>query len=133
VREVHTLGDEPLGLAQKLGVEDGEEGRIVADVVLDQEDHLHAYRPRVVGDIPLVLDVLDDGEEDPRVSLPDEDALELAGLGAGQDIRQLVVVESQEHDRNVEPRLPHLAGQLQHVHVADVKGGDDQVEALLVP
>ncbi len=131
VREVHALRRELLGVVHQLGVDHRQERRVVADVVLDDDHHLHAHQRRVIGHVEPVLDLLDDGEEDRDVALPEVDALEIGGVVAVQEQRQLPRVVGEQHDRDGQARLLHLPRQRGRVHVPDVHRGDDQVEAAL--
>ena len=103
VRDVQRFGHEALRLAHDLGIYRRHEGRREPDVVLDQDDGLHTRHTRVVGDVPPVLDELDDGEQDAHVALPQEDAVEGRGPGLGHELLELTVVVTEQHDRRVEP------------------------------
>ena len=132
VREVDALADAALGLADQLGVDGGQERGVVADVVLDHDDDAHAGR-RVVLHVAGVLDALDDGDQDARVALPQEDALDVRGVVSGDEALALVVVIGQHHDRHVEAGALDLARERRGVHVAGVDGRDDEVEPPLGP
>ena len=58
----------------QLGVDGRQERRVVADVVLDHEDHLARRHAPCRGRRSAVLDVLDDRDQDAGVALPQEDA-----------------------------------------------------------
>ncbi len=131
VGHVHTLGDERLRVVDDLRVDRGQERGVVADVVLDQQDHLDAGHTGVVGDVLPVFHVLGDGQQDARVALPQEDALQGARVVVGHVLSQLAAVVCQEDDRDVQPRLFDLERQFGRLHVAHVDGGHDQVEPAL--
>ena len=48
---------------------------------------------------------------------------------ARHKILQLPIVVGKNHDRNIKPGLLYVAGEPRGVHVADLKVGDNQVEA----
>ncbi len=126
---VEGLRDHALALVEELRVDDGQERGVVADVVLDDEDDLHPHRRRVVGGVPEVLHVLDDGEEDARVPLPEEHAVEVVRLRPGHEVAQLAHVEGEGDHRHVQPRSLHRRRELRGVHVAGPERGDDELEA----
>ena len=76
LRQVDAVGHQLLGLPHDLGVQHGQVGRVEADRVLDQQDAAHVAVARVVVDVPAVLDVLDDGQQEPHVAGPDEGAVD---------------------------------------------------------
>ena len=82
-------------------------------------------------DVALVFDVVDHREQDARVALPQEDAIDVGAGIARQEVLDLAVVVGQDDDRNVEAGGLDLARQLRGVHVAQLQVGDDQVEAAL--
>jgi hypothetical protein len=87
VGEVHPFADQALRLADQLGVDGRQERRVVADVVLHHEDDGDAGGGGVVCHVPPVLDVLHDGDQNPRVPLPEEDPLDVRQIGmAGDEI-----------------------------------------------
>ena len=59
---VEGLSREVLRLRQYVIIKVREHGRVEADVVLDQQNHLHTSFVDVVLDVHLVLNELDDGE-----------------------------------------------------------------------
>ena len=105
--------------------------RVVGDVVLDHEQHGNVHAPGVVQDVALVFDVADDRNQDARVALPQEDAVDVGVRIAGDKVLDLAIVVRQHNYRNIESGSPQLARQLRRVHVADVQVSDDQVEARL--
>ena len=96
---------EPLRLFQNLGVYDGEERRIISDVVFDDEDRLDADDLCVVFDVDPIFQGLDDGDDDPEVALPDEDFVEDRRVKIRDDVLQFPVVVCKEDDRDVQARL----------------------------
>ena len=65
--------DDATRLRDQFGVNDGQERRVVTDVIFDHEQDRHAHGSGVVEDITLVFDVLDDRDQDADVALPEED------------------------------------------------------------
>ena len=99
VREIQPLGHQAQRVVDELRVQEREERRVVADVVLDEDDGGHADHAGVVGDVELVLEVLDDRQQDADVALPQEEALERRDvLGVGELVERALVV-GEEHDR----------------------------------
>ena len=115
-------------MANQLREDHGEEGGVRPDAVLHHQDHLHPGHPGVVFHVELVLDVLDDGEEDAHVTLPEEQAVELGDVVPQDEIGEFAPVVGQDDHRDVEAGLARLVGELDGVHVPDVHGGDDEVE-----
>jgi len=120
-------------VVQQLRVHHGQEGGVVADVVLDEDDDLHPHDARVVLGVLPVLDRLDDAHQRPRVALPEERPLDGGGVLAGLEVGELQRVPGQEDDRHVEALHPGAPGELCGVHVGEVGGGDDQVDTAVRP
>jgi len=128
VRGVHPLADQALRLPDDLRVELGEERRVVADVVLDDQDDAHPHRRRVVCDVPEILDVLDDREKDAGVPLPEEETVQIGEVVLPFEVLPFIVVVRHGDDGDVESRALHLPRKRRGVHVGGAKGGDDEVE-----
>ena len=132
VREVHSFGEEAVRVSQQLVVNDGEKRRRVADVVLDEEDDLDAEPDRVVLDVEAVLDRAHDGREQANVPLPEERRIDdVARLGTHREGAHLAAVVGEEDDGNARSHVPHLAGEIDGRHVADMGRRQDEAGARL--
>ena len=131
MRQVDPLGYEPLGLFQDFGVDDGEDGRVKPDIVLDDKDRLYADHAGVVVDVDPVFEGLDDRDNDPEIPLPDEHPVEDRRFPFDEKVLELPVVVCEQHDRDVQPRFPDEPRELDRRHVVDVERGDDEVEPAL--
>ena len=60
---VQSFGGKPLTLCENIAVEVGQDGRIKADTVLNQQDHLHAGGLNILLDIHLVFNEFDDRKD----------------------------------------------------------------------
>ena len=69
--------------------------------------------------------------QDARISLPQEDAVDVGLRIARDEVLDLAIVVGQHDHGNVETGGFDLTSQLRGVHVADLQVGDDQVEAPL--
>ena len=129
VRDIEPFTEQAARLGDHLGIDDRQKRRAVADVVFDQKNDGHAHGRGVMLDVALVLDVLDDGDEDADIALPEEDAVDIGQRIARNKILNLAVIVGEHDDRYIEPGLLDLAGQLGGAHLADRQVGDDEVEA----
>ena len=132
VGEVHPFGDQPPGLVHDLRVDDREVRGVELDVVLDQDDGLDADGGGVVFHVQTVFHRLDDPEQEPGVSLPDEDPVEDRRVVVRDQLGLFPVIVRQEHDGDGESRLADHLGEACGVHVLDVEGHDHQVEPTLL-
>ncbi len=87
MREVDPFRDEPLRLLQRLGIDERKIRRIEADVILDKDDRLCADDPCIVVDVELVFEILDDGDDDAEVPLPDEHPVEHRRIVMNEQLR----------------------------------------------
>ena len=133
LRDVEPLLDHPLRVVEELGVHHRQERRVVADVVLDEQDHLHADLARVVERVAPVLHRLDDADEDAGVALPQERPLDVRGVVPCVELGELARVPREEDDGRVEALGLHAARELGRVHVREVRRRDDQVHVRLLP
>jgi hypothetical protein len=83
-------------------------------------------------EITAILDVLDDGEEDLDVALPQEDALQTAEVALGLEVGEVARVVGQRDDGHVQPRVRRPLREFQRRHVAERQAGDDEVVAALL-
>ena len=81
--------------------------------------------------VPHVLDVLDDRHEDPRVPLPQEQALDVRDVVILDERLALVVVVRHRDHGHAEVRPLDLVGELGRVEVCGAERRQDQVEARL--
>ena len=128
MRHVDAFLDHAPRLLDQLGIDHGQERRVIADVVFHHQQHRHADGPRVVQDVAFILDVLDDRDQDAGIALPQKNAFDLGDWIPRHEILNLAIVISQHNDGNIQPGPLHLARQLRRVHVAHGEIGDDQIE-----
>ena len=129
VREIHALRHQAVGVVHQLGVNGRQERRVVPDVVFDDQNSLHAELPRVVHDIPPILDVLDDGGDQTDVALPQEHAIEWRRPAWLEQLRDFTHVVGEDDDGGVDARLAHAVGEGPRRHVAEVARRDDEIVA----
>ena len=132
VRQVDPLGDQAARLLQHLGVDDRQQRRVGLDVVLDDDDGLHTDHARVVRHIHAVFEVLNDGDDDAKVPLPDENLVKDVGRGRYQELLQLPVVVCEEDNGNTQTFFLHHPCEMRSVHVVDMQRRDDQIETSLL-
>src|ERR1035438_1538806 len=131
VRDIQSFAEQPPGLADDLGVNDGQEQRVVTNVIFHHQHHGYAHGFGVVLDVALVLDVLDDRDQDAGVTLPQKYPLDAGLRIARNEVLNLAIIVGQSDDRNVEIGGLDFARQLRGIHVPDLQVGHDQVEARL--
>ncbi len=131
VRDIQCLAQQPPRLADDLGVNYRQKQRVVRDVVLHQQQDGNIHGLGVVQDVALVFDVVDDRDENARVPLPQEDAVDVGLRVARDEVLDFAMVVGQHDDGNIQSGGFDVARQLRGVHVADLQVGDDQVEARL--
>ena len=129
VREVDPFGHEAQRVIHQFGVDDRQERRVEPDVVLDDDDRLHAQRPRIADDVDPILDQLDDRRQDPHVALPEKDAGQIGGVVPRHEIAGGARVVREQRHRDVAAAFADAARERRGVHVADVQRADDQVVA----
>ena len=125
---VKGLGGEVFRLQEDVVIEIGQHGGVEADVVLDQQNHLHAGLLHVVVDVHLVLDELDDGEDEVGVAEPAEDVVEDGHVLVLHAAGDAVAEGGEHHAGHVGPEGLHLAGHLKGVVVGIAGHTDDQVD-----
>ena len=76
MRQIHALRYEAVRVLRQLGVNRRQKRRVVADVVFDEENGLHAELAGVVRDVPPILDVLHDRRDQPHVALPEKHTID---------------------------------------------------------
>src|ERR1019366_7795740 len=131
VRDIETLAEQAARLADKFGVNYRQEKRVIPDIVLDHQHHGNAHGMRVVQDVALVLDVLDDRDQDAGIALPQKYPLDIGLRIARDEVLDLAVIVGQNDDRNIETRGLDFTRQLRGIHVADLQVGHNQVESRL--
>ena len=129
--KIDSFRDESLRLVQNLRVNDGEKGGVVPDIVLDENYGLDAYHARIVVDIHLVLEVLDDADDEAEIPLPDEDAAEDRRVVVSDQIFQFPIIIGEQDDRDIETGFSRHLGKLQSRHVFDVERCDHQIKPVL--
>src|ERR1019366_366733 len=86
---------------------------------------------RVMQDVALVFDVLDDRDQNAGVALPQKYALDIGLRIARDEVFDLAVIVGQNDDRNIETCGLDFTRQLRGIHVADLQVSHDQVESRL--
>ena len=140
LQAVQALGHERLRLLQELRVELRQEGGVVADGVLDHQDGAHPGRADVALGVGLVLDRLGDGQQDARVAVPHEHAVQAARPDLALQVGQIGALEAQHHHPLPgDPALDllaegdHLAAGLAGHHQHQVEGPlGQQLQGLLL-
>ena len=130
VAQVDALGHQRLGLLEDLAVEQRQVRRIEADRVLDQQDAPHVAVARVVRHVALVLAVLDDGQQQPHVAVPQEGAVDAALAVGVLQVLQLARAEGQRVDGHVGHPAADAPGQLGRRHVPQPRHGHHHVVAV---
>ena len=115
-------------LLDQFGIDDGQERRVVADVVFDHEQDGHANGLRVMQHVAFIFDVFDDGDQNTGIALPQKNAFDFSKWIARDEILDLAIVVAKNNDRNIETGAFDLAGQLRRVHIAHGEVGDDEIE-----
>src|SRR5579872_58201 len=129
VRYVDSFLNHAPRLLDQLGVNDGQERRVIPNVVFDYEEHGNAHSACVVEHVVLVFDVLNNRDQDARGSLPEEDTVDIGDRIARNEILDLAIVVSEDNDRRIESRFANLSGEIGSVGVADGEVGNDQIES----
>ena len=120
-------------LRDQFGVDHREKRGVVTDVVFHHQHNRNTHGGSVVLHVALVLDVFDDGDQNARVALPQENPLDIRDRIARHEILYFAIVVGQHDHRHVQPRGFDFPRQLRRIHVADCKIGDNQIEAWLGP
>ena len=125
---VEGLGGEAFRLSQDIAVEVGQHGGVEADVVLNQQDHLHTGLVDVVLDVHLVLDELDDGEDQIGVAKPAEHVVEHRHVLVLYALRDAMGEGCQHHAGDGGVLGLHLAGHGEGIVVGVAGHTDHQVD-----
>ncbi len=127
---VQPLVDQPPGGRHDGRVDGGQDGGVVSDRVLDQQHHPHGADPRVVVDVGHVLEVLDDGDQQGRVVLPQEDPVHPPPVGDILEQGQRGRVGDECRHGQVRPEAFGLAGEIEGQFRLFVHNGQDEVDLL---
>jgi len=126
--QVQPLGDQTLRVRHHLRVDHRQKRRVETHVVLDDDDRRHAADAGIEGHVHPILGVLDHRQQDPHVTLPEEDPVERGDVLARAEIGQLAVAVCEQDHRDVETQRADLPRQFDGVHPADVHARDDQID-----
>ena len=128
--EAQPFRDEFPGLFEDRLVSHRQEGRVVADAVLDEQDGGNAQPAGVLRRVPAVLDLLHDREEDADVPLPHEGLFEVLAVVPRQVLAHRAGVVTEERDRSLAARVAEAVRERPDVHVPEVRRGDHELEAV---
>ena len=127
---VEVLGYQDLGLLHEFRVDDGKKHGVVPHGILHQNDDLDIPMCSVEFHVHPVLDELDDGNEQVRVPVPEEDLVYPRGILPFPRFVEVAGVSSKQNHRQSWSQFLDLAAEIEGVH-ADVLGhGDHQVVVL---
>ena len=132
VGEVDPFRDQPFGLVEDLGIDQRQVGRIKAHIIFHQDDHLHPDVGGILLHVDTVFQIFDNADQDAVVALPDEHPVEPGNGFLGEQGGGLAVVIGEQHDGHVEVGIAHHLGKARHFHILNMRGGNDQVEALFL-
>ena len=125
---VQGLGRETLRLREDIVIEVRQHRGVEADVILDEQNHLHAGLADVVVDVHLVLQQLDDGHDEVRVAEPAEDIVEDGHVLVLNALGDAVREGCQHHAGNVRVGGLDLAGHGEGIVVGITRHTDNQVD-----
>ena len=125
---VQSLGREILRLREDVVIQVRQHRRIEADVILDEQYHLHAGLLDVVFDVHLILNELDDAQDEVRVTQPAEYVVEDAHILVLDALRDTVRERRQHHARNVRGHPLYVACYGEGVVVGITRHTDHQVD-----
>ena len=125
---VQGFGGKLLALAEHELVEIGQHGRIEADGVFHEQNHLHTDFLDVVLQVHLVLNQLDDGHQQIGISQPAEHVFENAQVLVFHPFLDAMRKRSQHHQRQMRILPLDVAGNVEGVTVVGTRHTDDQVE-----
>ncbi len=132
VREVDAFGNQPLGLVEKLRIQNWQQRRVIVDIVFDEKYRLDADQPRVMVDIHPVFEMFDDADNQPEIALPDKDAVERGRVVVRFEVFQLPAVVCQQNDGDLDAGLPRKLGQPHGGHILDMQRRQDEIEPPLL-
>ena len=127
---VQRLGREVLRLCQNIIIEVREHGRIETDIILYEQDHLHACLTDIVLNIHLVLNQFDDGEDQVRIAQPTEHVIEDSHILVLDTFGDTMRERGEHHTRNLWSHLLHLTSYLKGVVVSITWHTDHQVDVV---
>ena len=130
LRETQPFRDQFPGLFEDRLVRHRQEGRVVADAVLDEQDGGNAEPAGVLRRVPAVLDLLHDREEDADVPLPHEGLFEVLAVVPREVFAHRAGVVAEERDRGLAPRVAEAVREGSDVHVPEVRRRDHELEAV---
>ena len=125
---IERLGREILRLRQNVVVEIGQHRGVEADVVLDEQNHLHTGLMDVVLNVHAVLQQLDDGEDEVGVAQPAEHVVEDAHVLVLDALGDAVREGGQHHAGHLRGHLLHVTGHGEGIVIGITRHADDEVD-----
>ncbi|CDD51019.1 conserved domain protein [Bacteroides sp. CAG:875] len=125
---VQGFGGKLLALAEHELVEIGQHGRIEADRIFHEQNHLYANFLDVVLQVHLVLNQFDDGDQQVGISQPAEHVFKNAQVLVFHPFLDAMRKRSQHHQRQMGILPLDVAGNVEGVTIVRTRHADDQVE-----
>ena len=125
---VQRLLGEHLALLEHELIKMRQGGRIETHRILDQHDDLHTDTFRIVRRVHLILNQLNDGEQQLRVTQPAEHIINGTQVLVGHPLRDLLRERGQHHDRDGRIQLLDLLGRRENIPVIHIRHADHQLE-----
>ena len=125
---VESLSGEAFALLQDIVVQIGQNGRIVADTILNEQNHLHACLLDVMLQVHLVLYQLDDGKNQVGIAQPTEYIVEHREVFVLHTAGNAMRKGGEHHTGDIRRILLHLARHVKCVVVCCTRHADDQVD-----
>ena len=127
---VQCLGGELQTLLQHKLIEVGQQRGVEANAVFHHQNHLHTSS-QVVGQVHLVLDEFDDGEQQFRIAQPAEHILESREVLVYHAASDAVAERCENHDGQCRKLVLDATGDVEHIVVVRSWHTDDEVELRL--
>ena len=125
---VQGLSREALRLRKDVIIQIRQYGRIEADIILDQENHLHTGLADIVIDVHLVLKQFDDRHDEVGVAKPAEDIVEHRHILVLNTLGDTMRERRQHHAGNIRMSGLHLTGHCKGIVVGITRHTDHEVD-----
>ena len=101
VGKIYPFGNQTQRLFQRFGINKRKIRRIETNTIFDKNNRLNARSGSIVFNVQPVFDILDNGNDDAKISLPDEHSVENRGVVVREQFRQFTVVIRQYDNRHL--------------------------------